>query len=846
MTLSAQQVLRRWLWPLLILACGLAATVAAYAHFARQAEQESRQGVRREAALLTSGLINRLYAHAQLLRSVRAFFAASDRVTAEEWAAYVDQLQVDSRFSGVNSYGFAHWRDGRLHASFPAVAAGERQLLAQGALRETLEAALRSDDASLSVPLYLSHDESAPRLAMLLPVYRKPAAIDSVEARRKACIGFAYVIYRPDELVAAALPRRSPGLQPVLTDLAGRSPTLLHSLRDEAHAAGQLLEARRIAFGQRDWQLDFYLADASVPGGPLPLLLVGSLFSLLLAWGIRSRLLEHEPAAAGTAAVAPVEDWWRHRELLATVLHFVPHPVFVKNAARDYIAVNAAFCALTGLREAQLLGQSGVGTARLAPELAARIRAIDDRVFAGEGELCDEYDVPFAAGSRRVIARKTLARDAGGAPVLVGTLTDVTELRLAEQARSAADRQRNDILAAATEVAIIATDCAGTITLFNPGAEKMLGYAAAELLGRETPALFHLASEVAERGQALAQELGRPVHGFEVFVALPLRDGAERRDWTYVTRQGQHLQVSLVVTAVHDSQGELTGYLGVAVDESERHAYASELQRHRDHLQSLVEERTGDLRRAKEAAEQASEAKSEFLANMSHELRTPMHAVLGFARLGEERAEDLGQDKLRHYFQRIHQSGQRLLDLLNNLLDLAKLEAGMMPLAPELQPLLPLAREVALEFEAVAALRRIVIEFAGEDRSAAVDGRAFQQVLRNLLANALKFSPDGSRIRVALAAGVLPRGRRSDDPADRPAVCVTVSDQGIGIPEDELEAVFDKFVQSSKTRTGAGGTGLGLAICRQLVHVHRGSIFACNNPEGGAAFTVALPALPNR
>lgn len=834
MNSSAKHFMRRWLWPLLILMVGLVATFVAYGHFARQADMESRQGLRREVALLTSGLVNRLHDHAQLLRSVRAFFAASEQVTPGEWAAYVNQLQVDSRFSGVHAYGFASWRDGRLHAGFPSVASSDHSLLGLDALQETREAALRSDDAGLSKPLLAASGEQSPQLVMLLPVYRKQAAIATTEARRQACIGYAYVIYRPGELLAAALPRRSSQLLPVLADGESAGLPLLFDGRADATTA-VLLEARQLAFGGRDWRLSFFLQAAPAAGGPLPLLLAGILLSLLLAWGARSRLLEREGEAALAAnAAAEAESWRRKRDLLATVLHFVPHPVFVKNAAREYVAVNAAFCTLTGRREDELLGQRGIGSSRLAPELVARIRAVDDRVFAGEGEFCDEYEVPFDAGTRRVIARKALAHDPDGAPVLVGTLTDVSELRRVE-------RQRNDILAAATEVAIIATDRSGVITLFNAGAEKMLGYAADELLGRETPAVFHLATEIQARGEALSAELGRPVAGFAVFVAIPLRDGAERRDWTYVHKDGRHLQVSLVVTAVHDETGSLTGYLGVAVDVSERNAYARELQRHRDHLQLLVEERTVDLRRAKETAERASQAKSDFLANMSHELRTPMHAVLGFARLGEERAEDLGQDKLQHYFQRIQQSGQRLLDLLNNLLDLAKLEAGMMPIIPNEQALQPLLREAAHEFEALAALRGIRFEFSGDDRSAAVDALALAQVMRNLLSNALKFSPDHSVISIQLAAALLPRGRRAADPVDLPAVSITVSDQGMGIPENELEAVFDKFVQSSKTRTGAGGTGLGLSICRQIVLAHGGQIQASNCPAGGAALTVILP-----
>lgn len=124
---------------------------------------------------------------------------------------------------------------------------------------------------------------------------------------------------------------------------------------------------------------------------------------------------------------------------------------------------------------------------------------------------------------------------------------------------------------------------------------------------------------------------------------------------------------------------------------------------------------------------------------------------------------------------------------------------------------------------------------------AAVDALRIGQVIRNLLSNAIKFSPESGVVSVRIGFSTLPRGRRAGDPQEHPATTLSVVDHGIGIPEGELEHIFDKFVQSSKTKTGAGGTGLGLSICREIVLAHRGRIVACNNAEGGAAFTVTLP-----
>ena len=260
-------------------------------------------------------------------------------------------------------------------------------------------------------------------------------------------------------------------------------------------------------------------------------------------------------------------------------------------------------------------------------------------------------------------------------------------------------------------------------------------------------------------------------------------------------------------------------------------AASAELTSERTHLQLINEE----LNAAKEQADRANQAKTSLLMNMSHEFRTPMHAILNYTNMGLKKLDSADPEKLKKYLTNIQHSGLRLLKLLNALLDLAKLESGKLELKPSRGDLSQIIQQSQAELGSLFEAKQLelVTYFQSKDLYACCDKERLAQVFINLFSNAIKFSPRENVIEVTIAdSDLVGRGQ---------ALHCIVSDNGVGIPETERETVFEKFVQSSKTNTGAGGSGLGLAICREIIHLHGGAIWAAASPSGGAAIHFVIP-----
>ncbi len=247
------------------------------------------------------------------------------------------------------------------------------------------------------------------------------------------------------------------------------------------------------------------------------------------------------------------------------------------------------------------------------------------------------------------------------------------------------------------------------------------------------------------------------------------------------------------------------------------------------------------LIKAKDEAEQANQAKSEFLANIGHELQSPMHGILSYAKFGMDRSSTETKDVLKGSFQNIHTCATRLHNLLADILDLSQKSVGdtIKKMQPKnLHNLVKLARS-DLSMEILEKELSVIVINPVEEPIADLDFKKIQLVIRNLLANAIRYSSRGKDIVVSFGKTTIETPGETD--RLKTAVQVNIADQGVGIPENELTAIFGQFIQSSRTKTKAGGTGLGLAICKGVIDAHGGKIWATNNLEDGATFSFILP-----
>ncbi len=375
-----------------------------------------------------------------------------------------------------------------------------------------------------------------------------------------------------------------------------------------------------------------------------------------------------------------------------------------------------------------------------------------------------------------------------------------------------AESLQNAILGSAS-FAIIATDEAGIIQLFNVGAERMLGYAASEVVNRISPSDIHDPSEVRARAEALSIELGTQIQpGFEALAFKASRGIEDIYELTYICKDGSRFPAIISVTALRDEDQAVIGFLLIGSDNSAR---------------KQVEL---DLQNAVREADKANLAKSDFLSSMSHELRTPLGSILGFAQLIESGSPPPTPAQKRSVEQ-ILKAGWYLLGLINEILDLAMVESGHMLLS--LEPVL--LGEVLEECHNMVGpeaeqhgIRLGFPQFVGPCHVQG-DRVRIKQVMLNLLSNAIKYNR--SRGWVEVSCMVSPQNQ----------IRIQVQDSGMGLTSAQLARLFEPFNRLGQETGAETGTGIGLVTAKRLVELMNGSIGVHSVVGEGSVFWIDLP-----
>ena len=370
---------------------------------------------------------------------------------------------------------------------------------------------------------------------------------------------------------------------------------------------------------------------------------------------------------------------------------------------------------------------------------------------------------------------------------------------------------QNAILTSAN-FSIIATDEKGVIQLFNVGAERMLGYKAAEVVNRISPSDIHDPDEVSARARALSLELATPIApGFEALAYKASREIEDVYELTYICKDGSRFPAIVSITALRDDYGDIIGYLLIGTDNSVRKRVESE------------------LNAAMAAAEKANSAKSEFLSSMSHELRTPLNAILGFAQLLEG-GSPLPTASQKRSIDQILKAGWYLLELINEILDLALIESGKLTLSPEPIALVEVMLECRAMIEPQAQKRGIGMTFPRFEIPYYVeaDRTRIKQVLINLLFNAIKYNEPGGSVAIECSM------------SGPEAIRISVRDTGPGLTPEQLGQLFQPFNRLGQESGAEEGTGIGLVVTKRLVELMGGTIGADSTVGVGSVFWIEL------
>jgi PAS domain S-box-containing protein len=502
-------------------------------------------------------------------------------------------------------------------------------------------------------------------------------------------------------------------------------------------------------------------------------------------------------------------------EVLRALLDASPLAIIAVDSASQVRLWSRSAQHLFGWAEEEVLGRPLPLDIRL--QFEAEIQ-VDSRVRKKDGTTIDVEvrTAPWRDIHGTAQGNLVLMADLGPRRAMEREIQKVTESEREARTAVHAEHRFRELLEAAPD-AIIEVDRAGRIVLLNRGTESIFGYHRDELLGQPVEFLVPenvRAIHVHHRGQYWDHPSTRPMGS-----GLSLQ--GRRKD-------GSRFPVEISLSPVKSEDGFRV--TAIIRDISERKQAEEQLRAIQEKYTRELSVTNQELQLRNREIERADRLKSEFLASMSHELRTPLHTIIGFSELLAEQLEGPLNEKQSRFTNHIHQDSIHLLELINDVLDLSKIEAGRLELRPDVFDAAAAIEEVLSSVRPQALAKSLGIEAdVSVPEAVCADRVRFKQILYNLLSNAVKFTPEGGRITV-------------DAEIKHGLLEISLSDTGVGIPKAEHESVFDKFYQAGMTTKGVReGTGLGLAITKRLVEEHGGKIRLESEPGKGSCFTFTIP-----
>ena len=863
--------MKRHVSPWIALVVGLALTIAAYLEVKESIEQDAAEEFAFTSDQVTLNIQERLDAYALILKGGASLFAASNTVGRSEWQAYVETLRAQDSVPGVQGIGFSQVipphqlaaHIARIRAEgFPDYTvrpAGERALytsiiylepfrernlrafgfdmFSEPVRRAAMERARDSGAPALSGKVELvqeTGEEVQAGTLMYVPIYRNGAPVDTVEKRRSALIGWAYSPYRMKDLLEGILANwddhktKRVHLQ-IYAGLEVKADSLLYDSHSAVtHEIDPLFyQQRTIDFDGQHWLLAFHAGESVAPisyasawatlaGG---FVLSSLLYGLMLALARQVRAREFADTQA--------EEIRRSEDLLNTSQRLSMVGGWAWNVEAQTMYWTEEAYRIHDFELGEIESGSTEHITRSAECYGPEDRPLVLAAFHRCMEDGEPYDLefPFTTAKGRQLWVRTTARpvsESGKIVRVIGNIMDITERKRAEKDRYELT-ERYRLANKATNDVIWDWDVIQDTQRWNEVGTAVFGWT--EIVEHPVSAHWWV-----ERVHPDDQE--RVHDSFFSVVNNPEHD-VWHDEYRFRKADGAYAEVMDRGYVMRDAQGKAIRMIGAMQDITERKQTEAELQRHRQHLEELVEVRTAELSSAKEAAEAANRAKGQFLSNMSHELRTPMNAIMGMTNIALRRAtEPQLVDKLT----KIDNASRHLLSVINDILDISKIEAERLTLERVsfkfglvLENLMSMVGQRAAE-KGLALLIDLPPEIARQ--SFLGDPLRLGQILLNLTGNAVKFTVHGS-ITVRII-------KLEETPADVLLRC-EVLDTGIGISREDQQRLFTAFEQADGSMTRKyGGTGLGLVISRRLAELMGGDIALSSASGQGSTFRLTV------